>query len=63
MSRSKIIEALEKGLEYKENYEVLVEKHSHVKQRVLQLLESSGMVNWTKDKIREEMFKIYQELK
>ena len=41
----------------------LEDKHRHVKHRMLRLLEDSGKTNWTKDAIRDEIMKVFKEIK
>ena len=39
------------------------EKHRHIKVLLLDLMEKSNIPNFTKEKMRDEMFKIYLEFK
>ena len=41
----------------------LEEMKRHVKHRLLRLLEDSGKTNWTKDAIRDEIMKVFKEIK
>ncbi len=40
-----------------------LEKHRGIKSKILNLMERSNTPNFTKEKIRDELFKIYLELK
>ncbi len=41
----------------------LAEKHREVKQMILVLLERMDNPNWSKAKLKDELFKIFMEIK
>lgn len=40
-----------------------MDKHRELKARMLKLLERCSMPNYTKQKLQDELFKLYKELK
>ena len=60
---SKIEKALEICIEREQEIIRLKDKMADAKHEVLRLLESSGMTNYTKQRIRDELMDIYKRLK
>lgn len=60
---SKIERALEICVEREQEIIQLKDKMADAKHEILRLLESSGMVNYTKQRIRDELMDIYKRLK
>jgi len=46
-----------------EKIEELKEKHRKIKMDIVDLLDNMSIVGYTKERIKDELFKIYMELK
>ena len=40
-----------------------MDKHRHIKEMMLVLLEKANTVNYSKEKIKDDLFKVYMEFK